>query len=258
MAMLGRVVHGDCLYWLDDVKPGSVDLVYIDPPFFTQKSWGDFDDRWPSRQHYLDWMREVLYKLKVCLKDAGSILLHCDWRMSHRLRCLLDDVFGEKNFINEIIWCYKSGGASQKKCFSRKHDNIFLYSKGKKYTYNPMQEKSYNRGLKPYKFKGVKEFKDDVGWHTLVNQKDVLNFDMIGRTSKERIGYRTQKPESLLKRLIEACSNKGDLVLDCFGGSGTTAAVAYKLGRDFIVGDKNPRSIYVIKKRLDDLGVSYG
>ena len=267
--MPSRVVHGDCLYWLDDVKPKSVDLVYIDPPFFTQKSWVDFDDRWPSRDHYLDWMREVLYKLKLCLKDAGSIFLHCDWRMSHRLRCLLDDVFGEKNFRNEIIWHYHMG-TSPKKDFRNKHDTILRFSKSKDYYSNiekvPRRMKSnrFNKvdeNGRKYHLNGAgKKFYADGGktpddvWTYCENEK----FTQLNSMSKERVGYKTQKPEVLLERIIKSSSKKGDVVLDCFGGSGTTAAVAYKLGRGFIVGDKNPRSICVIKKRLDDLGVSYG
>lgn len=103
----------------------------------------------------------------------------------------MDEIFGEDNFVNEIIWHYKSGG-SGKRHFSRKHDTILVYSKTKKYYFLPDKEKSYNRGFKPYRFKGVKEYKDDMGWYTMVTMKDVWNVDMVGRTSSERTGYATQ------------------------------------------------------------------
>ena len=261
------IICGDNLDWLKKIPSSSIDLVYIDPPFFSNRKyeivWGNgyelrsFDDRWKGGiKFYVEWIRLRVKQLHRVLKPTGSILLHCDHHASHRLRCMLDDVFGESNFVNEIIWVYKSGGATKKR-FARKHDNIYFYSKGKKYTYNPSKEKSYNRGLKPYRFKGVKEFKDEIGWYTLVNQKDVLKFDMVGRTSKERIGYNTQKPITLIKKLIESCSNDGQYVLDCFGGGGTTAAACWETGRKFITGDVSPVACKVMANRLKSLGCQF-
>ena len=114
----------------------------------------------------------------------------------------------EKNFVNEIIWTYKSGGSS-KKHFARKHDTILVYSKTDKYYLSLPKEKSYNRGLKPYRFKGVEEFQDETGWYTMVNMKDVWNIDMVGRTSAERTGYATQKPEALLSSLRNRPPRRG-------------------------------------------------
>ena len=257
------VIVGDCLEWLKEIPSNSIDMCYIDPPFFSNKNyeviWGNgyelrsFGDRWKGGvKSYIVWMEERVKEIHRVLKPTGSVLLHCDYHASHRLRVMLDDVFGEKNFINELIWSYKSGGAS-KRFFSKKHDNIFVYSKSRNWTFNSQKEKSYNRGLKPYRFKGVKEFKDKIGWFTLVNMKDVLQVDMIGRTSKERIGYKTQKPEALLDKLIKAFSNKNDIVLDCFGGGGTTASVAAQLNRKFITGDVSPVAVRVMSKRLKSL-----
>lgn len=255
MIRANAVVSGDCLGWLDCVESGSVDLVYIDPPFFTQRNFGDFDDRWDSMDAYIEWMRLRVQELHRILKPTGSILLHCDWHASHRLRVMLDDVFGEQNFINEIVWVYKSGGATNKR-FARKHDNIYFYSKSKKFTYNQSTERSYMRkgsGKNP----AQTYYEDDNGIYTLVNGKDWMEFGMLATSSKERLGCKTQKPEPLIKKLIKSCSNKNDVILDCFGGSGTTGAVAYKLGRRFIVGDKSVKAVNVTRRRLSDLGAKF-
>ncbi|MCX8500816.1 MAG: DNA methyltransferase [Alphaproteobacteria bacterium] len=187
------------------------------------------------------------------LKPTGSFYLHCDPMAGHYLKLICDAIFCAKpregQFLNEIIWCYKSGGASKKR-FSRKHDLIFFYSRSKDYRFNFHTEKSYNRGLKPYRFKGVEEFKDELGWHTLVGIKDYWNIDMVGRTSAERLGYPTQKPEALLERIIRASSNPGDLVLDAYCGCGTTVAVAERLGRRWVGIDSTYQSIGLILKRL--------
>lgn len=265
------------LFWGDNLQVmshllreyrGQVDLIYIDPPFdskadykrkiklkgstvsndsssFEEKQYGDI---WTNDQ-YLQFMYERLTLCRELLSDTGSIYLHCDWHKSHHLRMLMDEVFGPDNFVNEIIWKYSSGGTSSD-YFARKHDTLLLVRKSSEYTFNAQLEKSYNRGLKPYRFKGVAEYKDDIGWHTLVKMKDVWDIDMIGRTSAERQDYPTQKPEALLNRIVEVSSNPGDLVFDCFMGSGTTQAVAMKLGRRFIGADINLGAIQTTTKRL--------
>jgi len=251
-------------------KNGGIKLVYIDPPFdvgadftieieigddtFTKKpnvleeiayrdTWGNGNDS------FISYLYERIKLIHKILADDGSFYIHCDWRMSGYIRMILDEVFGKENFVNEIIWAYKSGGATDVR-FGRKHDSIFFYSKGSQYTFNASKEKSYNRGMKPYRFKGVEEFKDDIGWYTLVNTRDVWNIDMVGRTSVERLDYPTQKPEELLKRIIESSTNEGDIVADFFGGSGTTASVAEKLGRKWITSDLGKFSINTIRKRM--------
>ena len=161
----------------------------------------------------------------------------------------MDEIFGEKNFINEIIWQYKSGGTS-KNHFSRKHDTILFYGKKPKPVLNIPQEKSYNREYKPYRFKGVKEYKDEMGWYTMVNMKDVWQIDMVGRTSGERTGYATQKPEALLRRILESCTKEGDICADFFCGAGTLAATAQKMKRTWIACDMGPLAITATEKRL--------
>ena len=192
----------------------------------------------------------LLY-MRDLLADEGTIWVHLDWHSVHYVKILLDEIFGDRNFINEIIWQYKSGGSS-KKHFARKHDNILVYGKSSKYYLKLPKEKSYNRGLKPYRFKGVEEFCDDIGWYTMVNMKDVWSIDMVGRTSGERTGYATQKPEALLARIIEAASCEGDIVGDFFCGSGTLAAAASKLGRRWICCDSSPVALASCIKRFLD------
>lgn len=250
---------------------GKINLVYIDPPFDSKADYKkkiklkgknivsdinsfeekQYTDIWVNDE-YIQFMYDRLILIKELLSDTGTIYIHCDWHKSHYIRCIMDSIFGPYNFVNEIIWSYKSGGISDK-YFARKHDNILIYSKSSNYKINIPKEKSYNRGLKPYRFKGVEEFEDEIGWYTLVNMRDVWEIDMVGRSSSERLNYPTQKPEKLIERIIKSSSNPGDIVFDCFMGSGTTQAVAMKLGRKFIGSDINLGSIDVTSKRLINL-----
>lgn len=244
-------------YLLDSQNmAGKLQLVYMDPPFYSKASYdavislksskvGEvpaikpeaYDDHWETgMEDYLRMLCIRFFLIKDLLADEGCFWVHLDWHVVHYVKILLDEIFGENNFVNEVIWNYKSGGTG-KRNFSRKHDTLLFYSKTKKYYFNPLQEKSYNRGFKPYCFKGVKEYKDELGWYTMVNMKDVWQLDMVGRTSSERTGYATQKPETLLSRIIESCTREGDLCADFFSGSGTLAAAAEKLGRRWIACD---------------------
>lgn len=260
--------HGDNKVFmktlLDDYHmAGKIQLIYIDPPFFSKSNYdavvkaGEtnikhlaYGDKWEKGlSEYLKMLAVRLYLMKDLLADDGLIWLHLDWHVVHYAKVIMDEIFGEKNFVNEIIWNYKSGGTS-KKHFARKHDTILVYAKGGKYQFHPLQEKSYNRQFKPYRFKGVKEYKDEVGWYTMVNMKDVWNIDMVGRTSAERTGYATQKPEQLLSRIIESCSREGDLCADFFCGSGTLPAAASAMGRKFIACDMGSLAIESTIKRL--------
>lgn len=255
------LAHGDNLDFIrqllrDYDMAGKLQLAYMDPPFYSNASYdaaiklkspkvGEvpaikpmaYDDRWQTGlEDYLKMLCVRLFLIKDMLAEEGCIWVHLDWHVAHYVKILMDEIFGEKNFVNEIIWHYKSGGTG-KRNFSRKHDTLLFYGKSKKYYFHPLQEKSYNRGFKPYHFKGVQEFEDELGWYTMVNMKDVWRIDMVGRTSSERTGYATQKPEQLLSRIIESCSRKGDLCADFFSGSGTLAASAEKLGRRWIACD---------------------
>lgn len=252
---------------LEEGYMGKIDLIYIDPPFFTKTKYNSkvflyheegediieyfaYDDTWEDGfSSYLKMLCTRLFLMKELLSDKGTIYVHLDYRTVHYVKIIMDQIFGGENFLNEIIWAYKSGGVS-KRYYSRKHDNILVYTKGKNYIFNPQKEKSYNRGFKPYGFKGVKEYKDELGWYTLVNLKDVWQIDMVGRTSKERVGYDTQKPEKLLERIILTSSSEDSLVADFFAGSGTTGVVADRLNRKWIMADMGDQSSLTTVKRL--------
>ena len=168
---------------------------------------------------YTSYMAERLFVMHRILKETGSIYLHCDPYASHYLKLIMDAIFGEKNFRNEIVWSYRSGGGVSKNWFGRKHDILLFYSKDhrNRHTFNVQKERSYNRDFKPYRFQGVTEFQDAQGrWYTMASMRDVWEIDMVGRTAKERLGYPTQKPLALYERIIKASSNHGDLVLDPF------------------------------------------
>jgi DNA modification methylase len=264
-AMKTGVIHcSDCLVKLKAFPAECVDLIYIDPPFNSNRNYSaaangndkrQFGDRFENVAAYIAYMKPRLSELHRVLKPTGSFYYHCDWHASHYVKVLLDseDLFGYGNFQNEIAWCYKSGGASPKKRFSRKHDTILFYSKTADYTFNGLREKSYNRGLKPYRFEGVREFQDAAGWYTDVGMKDYWEINTVGRTSRERLDYPTQKPEALLERIILAGSNEGGTVLDAFCGSGTTLAVAQRLKREWIGIDISPAACLLTKRRLHEL-----
>jgi DNA modification methylase len=209
-----------------------------------------YDDRWEHGiEDYLTMLCARLFMMRDLLAEDGSIWVHLDWHVVHYVKILMDAIFGEKNFVNEIIWMYKSGGTS-KNHFSRKHDTLLFYGKNPKPSLSIPLEKSYNREYKPYRFKGVKEYKDDLGWYTMVNMKDVWQIDMVGRTSSERTGYATQKPEALLRRILESCTKEGDLCADFFCGAGTLAATAQKMNRRWIACDMGPLAVAATEKRL--------
>ena len=255
---------------------GKVKLVYIDPPFFTKANYGAeiklnakagvkipamkqkaYKDTWENgMEDYLTMLAVRFLYIKDLLAEDGSLWVHLDHHAVHYVKVLLDEIFGEKNFVNEVIWTYKSGGVS-KRTFARKHDTLLFYAKGPKYYFNPQKEKSYNRGFKPYRFKGVKEYRDEVGWYTMVNRKDVWSLDMVGRTSSERTGYVTQKPESLICRILESCTKPGDLCADFFCGSGTMAAAAETMDRRWIACDIGRLAAVNTHKRMVNAGAAF-
>ena len=262
----------------NDDMAGKVQMVYIDPPFFTKANHeavihvnrpGEekgtlsakhlaYDDHW-SRGigQYLSMLTSRLYLIRDLLADQGTVWVHLDWHAVHYVRLLMDEIFGADHFVNEIVWTYKSGGAS-KKHFARKHDTILVYSKSKKYYFQPLKEKSYNRGYKPYHFKGVEEFQDELGWYTMVNMKDVWHIDMVGRTSHERTGYATQKPEAILERIMESCTREGDICADFFCGSGTLAAAAQRMNRRWICCDQGKLAVSTTYRRVADMNDANG
>lgn len=255
---------------------GKLQLIYVDPPFFSSGKYQAsvrleskllgksslmkleaYDDNWSKgMSQYLTMLTARLFAMKELLSDTGCIWMHLDWHGVYYVKVIMDQIFGENNFINEIIWTYKSGGSS-KKSFAKKHDTLLVYGKTKKYKFNPLTEKSYNRGFKPYRFKGVEEFCDEIGWHTMVNMKDVWSIDMVGRTSAERTGYATQKPEKLMERIIASCTDEGDLCADFFAGSGTLGAVCERMGRNWMMCDEGALSIVGQIHRLGKLKGSF-
>lgn len=273
---VNRLIQGDnlpvCKYLINNGMGGKLKMIYVDPPFFSKADYkteiklhvdgekkipvikqSAYKDSWEhGMEEYLTMLASRLFAFRDLLDDEGCIWVHLDWHAVHYVKVLMDEIFGEDNFVNEVIWNYKSGGAGKRR-YSRKHDTLLFYGKTKNYYFKPQQEKSYNRGLKPYRFKGVKEYKDETGWYTLVNMKDVWQIDMVGRTSAERTGYATQKPEALLLRLIESCTKKGDICADFFGGSGTMAAASEKAGRKWISCDIGKlASINMLKRLLEE------
>ena len=223
-ALKTNVVYcADNLEVMKQLPPESIHLIYVDPPFNTgtlrkSKAWdkevqvGDFDDKWGGGiNSYVLWLENRLREMHRLLKSNGVLCVHLDYKSVHYVKVCLDKLFGygnpdkgAKHLVNEIVWAYKSGGAS-KKTFSKKHDTILCYSKTNKYTFNPQTEKSYNREFKPYNFKGVEEFYEELEfckaenkcklYYTIINARDVFNIDMVGRTSSERCGYPTQNRE---------------------------------------------------------------
>lgn len=254
---------------------GAFSLIYIDPPFFTRSSFNAsvsvrgfagkshkvhhlaYDDKFDrDLAYYIENMTVRLLMMRELLADDGLMWVHLDWHSAHYIKLVLDELMGEKNFVNEIIWCYKSGG-SGKRHFARKHDTILVYSKTENYRINVPGEKSYNRDYKPYRFRGVTEYQDEKGWYTLVNMKDVWNIDMVGRTSAERTGYATQKPLELMKRIIEASTEEGDLVGDFFCGSGSLPEAAQMLGRRWAGCDSEELAAAMSRRRLRKAGADF-
>ena len=271
---LNSVVCGDCKGWLNNVPLESVDMCYIDPPFFSNTdyeiTWGNcyekrsFNDRWKGGKSgidvYIRWMRKRVKLIHNCLKQTGTIFLHCDWRTSHRLRGVLDDIFGENNFINEIVWCYSSP-SNCTKSFPKKHDTILFYSKSDKYCFNTDKVRVPQKRQYPSAGKGMASGNRSVEEIRQLELKSLKRGKIVedywtdipsgSHISKnERVGYRTQKPERLLERIISCSTNEGDVVLDCFVGGGTTAVVAAELNRRFIVGDVSPVAVRVTCERL--------
>ena len=236
--------------WERDVHQEWVDQITDDHPRLMEAIESARYAHSDGMGAYMCFMAVRLLAMRRVLKPTGSIYLHCDPTASHYLKAVMDAIFGWKNFRNEIIWCYKSGGASPKKYFSKKHDLILWFSKSKDYVFNAQKEKSYNRGLKPYRFKGVEEYQDEIGWHTLVGMKDYWQIDMVGRTSKERSGFPTQKPLALYERIIKASSKEGDMVLDPFAGCATTCVAAQILRRQWVGIDIWEKAHEVVLDRL--------
>ena len=198
---------------------------------------------------YLAMMAPRLVELRRVLKPTGSIYLHCDPTASHYLKLLMDAVFDAERFLNEVIWFYKTGGAS-KRYWSRKHDTILVYTKTKDWKFEAQKEKSYL--MHKYGFSNVTIEEDEGGAYTFVNARDVWDIPALRGNQPERLGYPTQKPVALLTRIIEASCPADGVVLDPFCGCGTTIAAAEELGRRWIGIDVTYLATHLIKNRLVD------
>ena len=262
------------------VKDESVDLIYIDPPFFSNRHyeviWGDeaevrsFEDRWEGGINvYIEWMRIRVEELYRVLKPTGSFYLHCDWHANAHLRIMMDEMFEERNFRNEIVWSYGARATVRRSGFPRKHDTILFYTKNKNYIFDPLYKPykdplmgRYNKvDSKGQRYALIKRRKTDGTIYygecypkEGAPETDVWDISLMASTSKERLGYPTQKPEALLERIIKASSNEGDVVLDAFCGCGTTLVVAQKLKRKWIGVDISPTAVKVMKRRLKKAG----
>ena len=273
---INKIFWGDNLQVMSHMLKeyrGKIDLIYIDPPFdskadykktiklkgkkinndnnsFEEKQYGDI---W-TNDEYLQFMYERIVLLKELLSDRGSIYVHCDYHKNYLIRCILDEVFGVNNFKAEIIWQY-SWGMRTEDCWNKKHDVILMYSKSNRVTFNAdevLEERKMSEATKNrLKYSGAL-IKDGNkrGNSELALPTDVWYIATINGMATERENYPTQKPEELIEKIIKASSNEGDIVFDCFMGSGTTQAVAMKLGRRFIGADINLGAIQTTTKRL--------
>ncbi len=266
-----KLICGDNLEEISKLPKESVDLIYIDPPFFTHKQyevvWGDeaevrsYKDRWDGGiEHYISWLKPRVQAMYEVLKSTGSFYLHCDWHANAHIRIMLDEIFGKENFQNEIVWYYRGGGISKER-FGRRHDTIYFYTKSNKWTFNPDEVRTpySEETLERLKYK-ARAFRGERVYETYKAHPlgkypdDVWIMQPIMPSSKERVGYPTQKPEALLERIIKASSNKGDVVADFFCGCGTAIIVAQQLNRKWIGVDISPTAIKVIQRRLDKGG----
>lgn len=265
---------------------GKVDLIYIDPPFDSKADYRTkinlpgadieqkptvieqfaYADTWKEGSvSYLKMMYPRLTLMRELLSNNGTLYLHIDWHIGHYVKLLLDDIFGKENFRNEIIWKY-TGSLQPKFDFARKHDVIFRYSKSDIVKFSPVYV-PYSQGtinrfdhedeLGRYKitYRDGKEYKTYMKEGKPIEDvwiDDILDIPIVMKNARENVDYSTQKPEALLERIIKASSNEGDLVCDFFGGSGTTAAVAERLGRRWITTDIGKPATLVMRKRFID------
>ena len=290
------IIRGECISACAYLKENNVkvDLVYIDPPFasgadyaktvylrrnpkivetikkteekleiedlksFEEKMYGDI---W-NKEAYLNWMYENLMAIKSIMSETASIYVHLDWHICHYVKILMDEIFGEDNFKNEIIWHYSWGSRIETQ-WNKKHDTLYMYSKSEKFYFNAnevleerkISEKTKNR----LKYKGamITDRNKGRGDQEKALPTDVWYIATINGMAIEKVDYSNQKPEALWERIIKASSNQGMIVADFFGGSGVTAKVANDLGRKFIHCDIGVNSIETTRDRLKEAGASF-
>ena len=204
---------------------------------------------------YMCFMAVRLLEMRRLLKPTGSLYLHCDPTASHYLKAVMDAIFGWRNFVNEVLWLYKTGGMS-KRWFGRKHDNILFYAKGREYVFNPQREKSYLSHK--YGFSNVTILQDDQGVYTMVGMRDYWDIPALRGNQPETVGYPTQKPVALYERMISASSNNGDIVLDPFAGCATTLVAAERMQRQWAGMDIWEGAHRLVMERLQDTTGLFG
>lgn len=251
------------------VLPTQANLIYMDPPFFTQQVHKTahgafaFNDEWSDISQYLQYLQRRINFVETRLADKGSFVLHCDPRASYRLRIVCDQIFGPENFQDEIIWSYKRWPSKARR-LQRFHDVLLRYTRGDEPTFNQLYEPLSPSTLSKYgTAKQGAKFSDGARTHSEATEEespgmplgDVWNIPVIPPRSKERNGYPTQKPEALLERLILLTTNPGDTVLDPCCGSGTTLAVAARLGRNAIGIDLGQEAIDTTISRLNSMQI---
>lgn len=305
------VLHGECLSACAYLKENGiqVDLVYIDPPFASGTNYDKkivlrrnpkaqeklkdseqieitdlnsleldmYGDIW-EKEKYLNWMYENLMAIKSVMSENASIYVHLDWHIVHYVKILMDEIFGEDNFRNDISWHYSGWNKKLKSSFEKRHDTILFYSmdeEGKNFNsffeqYESEEEYIRRRKQKPLLDENgrryvlsdagngnrIKRYVDEAVKEGVVVD-DVWDLDKLNNSANESVDYSTQKPEALLERIIKASSNEGMVVADFFGGSGVTATVAHKLGRRFIHNDVGINSIQTARDRLVAAGASF-
>ncbi len=276
---INKIIHGDCRERLIEFEKNSIDLVYFDPPFFTQKTHSlktrdnskkyEFEDKFSSISEYLELIENILVETKRILKDTGSVFLHCDKTASHQIRIVLDKVFGCENFQSEIVWSYKRWSNSKKGLLNA-HQIIFFYSKTKDFKFNTiytdysattnidqiLQERERDEN-------GKSVYKKDENGNVVIGKEkkgvplsDVWDIPYLNPKAKERTGYPTQKPVLLLNQIIKIASNEGDIVLDPFCGSGTTCVSAKQLKRNYIGIDKSIDAVDLAVSRLEEMVIT--
>jgi site-specific DNA-methyltransferase (adenine-specific) len=274
-----KIYHGNCVEKLKEIEANKVDLIYFDPPFFTQRKHSltnkdnsktyEFDDKYNSIEEYLKLVENVLQESKRVLKNTGSAFLHCDKTASHNIRVVMDKIFGRENFQSEIIWSYKRW-SNAKKGLLNAHQVIFFYSKTQDFKFNTLytdysattnldqilQDRERNEnGKSVYK-------KDENGNVVLGKEKkgvplsDVWEIPYLNPKAKERTGYPTQKPVLLLNQILNIVTEEGDLVVDPFCGSGTTCVSAKSLKRQFIGIDISRDAVELANSRLEEMVIS--
>jgi DNA modification methylase len=260
------VACGDALDEAAALGDGALDAIYIDPPFGTgtvrQGRGHAYTDHADDPEAFVTWLGPYLEHSRRALGPAGSLFVHLDYRAVHYVKVHLDRLFGRDRFVNEIVWCYAVGGKGRRG-FGRKHDTILWYARSADWAFYPdavrvprrggshmrvvdgVQEKTDRKTGRIYRYP-VAAGKVPEDWWTDV--------ETLNHSDRERTGWPSQKPERLIERVIRAVTAPGDRVADWFAGSGTTAAVAQRLGRGFVTVDREPAAVDVCVARLSDQG----